>query len=153
MSLRSFKALLVAVTAAAALGGAGAAFADDDGPPPDYSAPAVLTPVQLDLAALQQPLRDLVALSEPGAVVTTSLVPDTSPSQILVSISSPDGSQGFDAELDASYIRSLVTQAPRADQREATLDAVRIFADRVEAMRDLSPEPVVLPSATNTPAY
>ena len=49
MSLNQLKVLLISAAAVGGLGLAGAAFADD-GPPPDYSAPPVLSPVQLDLA-------------------------------------------------------------------------------------------------------
>jgi len=141
MSLRSLKVLLVTAAAVGGLGIAGAALADDDGPPPDYSAPPVLSPVQLDLAAIQSPLQDLVGLSEPGAVVTTALVPDDDPSEVIVTVSDPAGDHATDARLDAAYLRSLVAAAPMGEQREALMDAFRIGVDDRMTMRDLSPMP------------
>ena len=117
MSLRSLRVFLVTAAAVGGLGLAGAAFADDDGPPPDYSAPPVLSPVQLDMQAIQGPLQDLVGLSEPGAVVTAALVPDDDPSQVLVTISDPSG-----------------------EQREALMDALRLVREGRLTMHDLTPE-------------
>src|SRR4051812_42739780 len=102
MSLRSFRVLLITAAAVGGLGIAGAAFADDDGPP----ASPVLSPVQLDLQAIQTQLQDLVGLSEPGAVVTTALVPDDDPSEVIVMVSDPAGDHATDARLDTSYLRS-----------------------------------------------
>lgn len=140
MSLRSLRVFLVTAAAVGGLGLAGAAFADDDGPPPDYSAPPVLTPVQLDLQAIQGPLQDLVSLSNPGAVVTTSLVPDDDPSEVFVTISDPSGDVATDGKLDTSFIRSLVMAAPTGAQREALMDALRLARDGRLTMRDLTPQ-------------
>lgn len=140
MSLRSLRVFLMTAAAVGGLGLAGAAFADDDGPPPDYSAPPVLTPVQLDLQAIQAPLQDLVSLSQPGAVVTTALVPDDEPSEVFVTISDPSGDFASDAKLDTSFVRSLVLAAPTGEQREALMDALRLAREGRLAMRDLTPE-------------
>ena len=140
MSLRSMRVFLVTAAAFGGLGLAGAAFADDDGPPPDYSAPPVLSPVQLDLQAIQAPLQDLVDLSHPGAVVNATLVPDDDPSQVLVTISDPSGEFATDAKLDTSFVRSLVMATPRGEQREALIDALRLARDGRLTMHDLMPE-------------
>ena len=140
MSLRSLRVFLVAAAAVGGLGLAGAASADDDGPPPDYSAPPVLSPVQLDMQAIQAPLQDLVGLSEPGAVVTAALVPDDDPSQVLVTISDPSGDYATDAKLDPAFIRTLVMAAPSGEQREALMDALRLVREGRLTMHDLTPE-------------
>jgi hypothetical protein len=141
MSLNQLRLLLISAAAVGGLGFAGAAFADDDGPPPDYSAPPVLSPVQLDLAKIQQPLQDLVGLSEPGSIVTTALVPDDDPSEIMVTVSDANGEHAKDAKLDAAYVRSLVMAAPRGQERTALMDALRLAADRIMTMHDLMPTP------------
>jgi hypothetical protein len=152
MSLRSLKVFLVTAAAVGGLGLAGAAFADDDGPPPDYSAPPVLSPVQLDLEAIQVPLQDLVGLSNPGAVVTTELVPEDQPTQVIVSVSDPSGEKAKDATLDAAYVRSLVMAAPHGEQREALMDAVRIGFDDRMTQHDLNPTPITVATSTDTSA-
>jgi hypothetical protein len=146
MSLHSLRVFLVTAAAVGGLGIAGAAFADDDGPP----ASPVLLPVQLDLQAIQTQLQDLVGLSDPGGVVTTALVPDDDPSEVIVTVSDPAGDRATDARLDAAYLRSLVMAAPIGEQREALMDAFRITADGRMAMRDLSPMPTV--TTSNNPA-
>jgi hypothetical protein len=152
MSLRSLRVFLVTAAAVGGLGLAGAAFADDDGPPPDYTAPPVLTPVQLDLQAIQAPLQDLVGLSNPSAVVTTALVPEDQPMEVIVTVSDPSGEIAKDATLDMAYIRSLVMAAPQGEQREALMDAVRIGFDDRMTQRDLNPTPITVTTSTDSPA-
>ena len=149
MSLRSLRVLLVTAAAVGGIGLAGAGFADD-GPPPDFSAPPVLSPVQLDLAAIQAPLQDLVALSQPGAVVTTALTPEDDPSEVIVTVSDAAGDHATDAKLDAAYLRSLVMAAPKDQQREALMDAVRISVDSRMTMKDLNPTPIMAMTSTDT---
>lgn len=150
MSLRSLRVFLVTAAAVGGLGLAGAAFADDDGPPVDANLPTVLSPVQLDLQAIQAPLQDLVGLSQPGAVVTTALVPDDNPTKVIVTVSDPSGDMAADATLDAAYLRSLIMAAPMGEQREALMDAFRISTDDRMAMRDLAPTPITVMTTPDT---
>ena len=80
-------------------------------------------------------------MSEPGSIVTTALVPDDDPTEIMVTVSDANGEHATDAKLDAAYVRSLVMAAPRGQERTALLDALRLAADRIVTMHDLMPTP------------
>ena len=109
----------------------------------------VLSPVQFDLQAIQAPLQDLVGLSQPGSIVTTALVPDDNPTEVMVTVSNPSGDMASDAKLDAAYLCSLIMAAPMGEQREALMDAFRISTDDRMAIKDLSPTPITMMTSSD----